>query len=137
MLKHSLIALAALGAGIVGFSATPAEAMPVQTPTIKMDAASPLLVEVKHRKYHRGRHGDRRRYRSQRFRHYHGGYWYDNPWWILPMLGAGIALGSRDRHYGGNHVEWCLNRYNSYNPRNNTWRSYSGRVRQCISPYGP
>jgi hypothetical protein len=32
-------------------------------------------------------------------------------------------------------VAWCLNRYRSYNPRTNTWVSYSGRVRQCHSPY--
>ena len=137
MLKHSLIALAALGAGIVGLSATQAEAVPVQKPAIETAAASPLLLEVRDRKWNRHRHGDRRRYRSGRYRHYHGGYWYDNPWWILPMLGAGIALGSRDRYYGGDHVAWCEDRYNSYNPRNNTWRSYSGRVHQCISPYGP
>jgi len=41
-------------------------------------------------------------------------------------------------YYGGwgrRHVEWCFNHYRSYNPRNNTWVSYSGEVRQCISPY--
>ncbi|MGH8103231.1 MAG: BA14K family protein, partial [bacterium] len=33
------------------------------------------------------------------------------------------------------HVEWCLERYRSYNPRDNTWVSYSGRVRQCDGPF--
>jgi hypothetical protein len=29
-----------------------------------------------------------------------------------------------------------LDRYRSYNPRTNTWVSYSGNVNQCNSPYG-
>jgi hypothetical protein len=138
MMKHSLIALAALGAGLIGFSAAEAQALPVQKPVIETDATSSLLAEVKHRNWQQNRHGDRRRYRSQRFRHYHGGYWYDNPWWILPMVGAGIVLGNRDRYddgYGSSHVEWCMNRYRSYNVRTNTWVAYSGRVHQCVSPY--
>ena len=56
------------------------------------------------------------------------------------MVGAGIALSNRDCYYdgyGSRHVEWCLNRYRSYNVRTNTWVSYSGRVHQCVSPYGP
>ena len=32
------------------------------------------------------------------------------------------------------HVEWCQKRYRSYNPRDNTWVTYSGKVRECISP---
>lgn len=33
------------------------------------------------------------------------------------------------------HVAWCSNRYRSYSPYDNTWVSYSGYVRQCVSPY--
>ena len=33
------------------------------------------------------------------------------------------------------HVQWCLNKYQSYNPRNNTWVAYSGQVKKCYSPY--
>ncbi len=33
------------------------------------------------------------------------------------------------------HVEWCQGRYRSYNPRDNTWVSFSGRVRECDSPF--
>ncbi len=33
------------------------------------------------------------------------------------------------------HVEWCLKRYRSYNPRDNTWVSYSGKVQECDSPF--
>lgn len=136
--RHSLIALAAMAAGFAGFSATEASAFTVQKPAVEINAASSLLVDVSHREWRRDRDGDRRRYRSHRYRHYHGGYWYANPWWIFPMIGAGIALSHRDRYgYGSNHVEWCLNRYRSYDVRTNTWVAYSGRVHQCVSPYGP
>jgi hypothetical protein len=145
MLKHSFIALAAMGAGLIGFSATEASAVTLmpQKPaatTGTMTDLSPLL-EVRHNKNHRWdrrRHGNRYHRRSNRYRHYYGGYWYENPWWILPMIGAGIALNHRNYDgYGSRHVRWCMDRYRSYNVRTNTWVSYSGDVRQCNSPYGP
>ncbi|MDX8491710.1 BA14K family protein [Mesorhizobium sp. VK22B] len=33
------------------------------------------------------------------------------------------------------HLEWCANRYRSYRPQENSYRSYSGELRPCISPY--
>lgn len=53
----------------------------------------------------------------------------------------------RDRYYRddyrpayrprrGSHVEWCLNRYRSYNPRNNLYLAYEGVYRECRSPWG-
>ncbi len=33
------------------------------------------------------------------------------------------------------HVNWCYDRYRSYRERDNTYQPYSGRRRQCISPY--
>ncbi|WP_082980390.1 BA14K family protein [Mesorhizobium sp. WSM3873] len=33
------------------------------------------------------------------------------------------------------HLEWCANRYRSYRPQENSYRSYSGEIRPCISPY--
>ncbi len=139
MLKHSLIALAAMGAGLIGFSASEASAFTAQKPIAESNAASSLLVDVSSKCRDHDR--CRRKNRSGRFRHHHGGYWYDNPWWVFPMVGAGIALSHRDRYYdygyGSNHVEWCLSRYRSYNVRTNTWVSYSGHVHQCVSPYGP
>jgi preprotein translocase subunit Sec61beta len=143
MFKHILIALAAMGAGLIGFSATEASAVTLspQKPVVAAAADNSLLVEVKkhrNRYWDRRKHGNRHHRRSNRYRHYYGGYYYENPWWILPMIGAGIALSHRNYgNYGNNHVEWCLNRYRSYNVRTNTWRSYSGHVRQCVSPYGP
>ncbi|MFN4142608.1 BA14K family protein [Aestuariivirga sp.] len=155
MLRNSLIALAALGAGIVGFSTVEASAFTLrqQTPVIET-GGSPLLTEVRHRNdhigrknwnrprtYERNRHGRRCSGWNNHCRHYYRGYYYENPWWVLPLVGAGIALSTRDYDdydgYSSRHVRWCEDRYRSYNPRNNTWVSYSGRVRECVSPYGP
>jgi len=33
------------------------------------------------------------------------------------------------------HVEWCSRRYRSYQAADNTYRSYSGNLRTCQSPY--
>ena len=40
--------------------------------------------KVHHRRYYRRRHGRRFRRRHGRYRHFHGGYWYNYPWWALP-----------------------------------------------------
>jgi hypothetical protein len=44
----------------------------------------------------------------------------------------------RPRYRGGRsslHVEWCLNRYRSYDPRTDMYRGYDGVLRYCRSPY--
>lgn len=33
------------------------------------------------------------------------------------------------------HLDWCANRYRSYDPTRNTYRSYSGGNRECVSPH--
>jgi hypothetical protein len=33
------------------------------------------------------------------------------------------------------HVEWCSQRYRSYDPADNSYNSYSGVRRECVSPY--
>ncbi|RWD61187.1 BA14K family protein [Mesorhizobium sp.] len=33
------------------------------------------------------------------------------------------------------HLQWCAARYRSYRPAENSYRSYSGELRPCISPY--
>jgi hypothetical protein len=94
------------------------------------------------------RYGKRCNYYNDNCRHYYRGGYYETPWWTLPLIvGGGIAAnndyddGYYDDDYddGGGlssrHVRYCLNKYRSYNPRNNTWVAYSGRVHQCQSPY--
>lgn len=160
MLKPSVIAIAAVFLCLVGLSASPASAFPGAARSgFEADAASPDLLAVHarggyyvyrrpHGNHHRGYRYDRhrnwshwdRRYHGPRCRswtsycrHYYSGWYYANPWWGMPMIGAGVVINS-----GGNrHVAWCEGRYRSYNRRNNTWISNSGKVRQCVSPYGP
>jgi BA14K-like protein len=89
-----------------------------------------------------GSNFERRRHRSQRFSHYHRGYYYAAPWWIeapvavatVPFRFLGAVLGVGDVRLRS-HVGWCMDRYRSYDPDDNTWVSRSGRVRQCVSPY--
>ena len=33
------------------------------------------------------------------------------------------------------HLNWCSQRYRSYNAGSNTYRAFSGEMRACISPY--
>lgn len=92
------------------------------------------------RSYYRWRDGrvyPRYRYRYGRYRHYRDGYWYATPWWLLtiPFAAAAGAAAASPGYGGSAHVRWCSDRYRSYNPRNNTWVGYSGRVYQCNSPY--
>jgi len=83
-------------------------------------------------RWDRRRHGDRFRYRRGGYDHFYDGYYYSSPWWEET---APLAVYDDDAGWGDDHTEWCLNRYRSYNPDNNTWVSYSGDVRECISPF--
>lgn len=199
MLKHSLIALASLGAGLIGFSGTQASAFTAAPQPAVQSSDNPLLLDVRNRgggnfggnygggmhnyggnynRHYGGNYGHYNGYRNYGYRNYgyrnygyrnycnpwtsncgyhnHHNNYYGNPWWVLGGIGLGYGLGYGsgyydDGYYGGGyygrgyyrggygsrHVQWCLNRYRSYNPSSNTWVSYSGRVRQCYSPYGP
>jgi hypothetical protein len=33
------------------------------------------------------------------------------------------------------HIEWCINRYRSYNPATNTFTGYDGLQHECVGPY--
>ncbi|MGX5667513.1 BA14K family protein [Rhizobium daejeonense] len=48
-----------------------------------------------------------------------------------PPPGYGMPQG---RNWG-NHVRWCLDRYQSYNPQTNRFLSSSGYFKVCRSPY--
>ncbi len=71
----------------------------------------------------RGDH-ERRHRRDARFRYYHGGFWYAEPWW------TGVVIGGNDRH-----VRWCRRHYPTYRVGSNTYITPYGRRRVCISPF--
>jgi BA14K-like protein len=80
-----------------------------------------------------------------------GGNWHhrrhhhDNDnwgWWGVPLgLGLGLALtapyygGGYNNGYGNSHVDYCMRRYRSYDPRTNTFMGYDGYRHECVGPY--
>lgn len=140
---HSLTFAAAIVLATSGVALSAQATSPLANTVI--GAENPNFTEITN-KWDRDRHGRRCSHRNDRCRHYHRGYYYETPWWTLPLIiGGGIAADRAyddyddydDSYYASadDHVQWCLDRYRSYNPRTNTWVSYSGRMRQCISPF--
>ncbi len=94
----------------------------------RFDGKAP--ISKRHRRYGNfddDRH-ERHRKRHGKFRHFHDGWWWSDPWWSYDTYATAFA-------YDDAHVEWCLRRYRSYNIRTNTFVTYKGRIRECISPY--
>lgn len=50
-------------------------------------------------------------------------------------LGAPQSPATADQQLPVAHLQWCATRYRSYRPVENSYRSYSGELRPCISPY--
>ena len=126
---------------------------------------SNLLTEVGYYRRKRGNGynnyygGNRRLYRRYGYDNCHNtwgcrryGNYYNNSWPFIGGLvlgfGSGLGYGGgygyyNDGYYGGGyrnyggggHVQWCLNRYRSYNPRTNLFMGYDGYRHRCNSPY--
>lgn len=139
---RAIFTAAAIAAGTVltlgSAGASAATLSPHLNSGVGFDADPALAAQsVQHR---RDRHWDRNRdgprYRSQRpgYRHFHEGYWYRAPWWTfsfgLPGVGLGLGVGDTN-----SHVEWCQNRYRSYNPSTDRFLGYDGDYHRCNSPY--
>jgi hypothetical protein len=75
------------------------------------------------------RHHKRYRHRYGHYNHFYNGWYYSYPWW----LGAVTVAPS----YGDDdlHVQWCYDRYRSYNEDRDAFKGYDGRWHRCISPY--
>jgi hypothetical protein len=157
--KALTVVLLAMGVGLPALSIPAAAVVPAQIGAGGNSGTtlgnSHLLTEVGSRHY-----GDRNAYRRYRyddyyFHNHHYGHThghYNN--YRVHLGGGGIGLGYgdgyrvylggdfySDDYYGGReyvyggHVEWCLNRYRSYNPRTNTFMGYDGYHHRCNSPY--
>ena len=93
-------------------------------------------------RYNWRHYGHRYAYRYPGYNYFNGGFWYASPWWSLGYANDyndyyddSYDAGYDGGYGGGSHVEWCLNRYRSYNPRTNTFMGYDGRRHYCRSPY--
>lgn len=82
---------------------------------------------------HRYRHWPRYRYRTHAYPHYYGGWWYATPWWQGPSFSFGLGVPA----YGNAHVQWCFNRFRSYDARTDSFLGYDGLRHRCRSPYRP
>jgi BA14K-like protein len=107
--------------------------------TTQTDA--PLLQDARvtigigvNQRYNRRMHGNRCSYRHDNCRNYYRGHYYQNQWWILPLV-IGSTIANSSHHMNNSHVQWCQDHYRSYNIRTNTWLSNSGQYRQCNSQY--
>lgn len=164
MFKATFIMAAALLAGMIGLQGSDARAFPIQIDTsLATEAAAQPIVLARHgggsgHGYHGGGHYNRPvykhgyhphyrpgyyngyrgrtcRYWSNSCRFYYNGWYYNSPWWTVPVIGAGVVAITNGNGSSSRHKAWCQGRYKSYNPKNNTYVSSSGKVKQCNSPY--
>jgi hypothetical protein len=96
-------------------------------------------VEQVQYRHHRGGDGYYRGHRG--YRDYRPGYRrHDNYWYPLAAFGAGALIGgalaapSRPR-YSSSHVQWCSQRYRTYDPGSDTYAPSAGVRARCASPY--
>jgi hypothetical protein len=154
-----------LAAGVIGGAmllsgGAPASAVTLPSAAVTLPAEAGMVEEVRshgrisrrgdHRRYSRRdgrrhydrhRHGPRYSYRRPGFQHYYGGYYYGSPWWTGPSIGFGITVPGVTLGLGGGyggrsaHVQWCLNRYRTYDPATDTYIPRVGQRAYCNSPY--
>ena len=154
--KYSTIVLGAmLGFGTLAFmgaGASAAAMLPLSPPAIgEANAINGGVIQVKHKNKWHKKHSNYCWNGGCYNKHKHRRNHYDRSYLYLPLvIGGGYGgynyynddygdYDDYDDYDGGGlssrHIRYCLNKYRSYNPRTNLWVSYSGRVKQCYSPY--
>jgi hypothetical protein len=123
----------ALLLGAAGLAAVPASASPV-SPSFANHQPVPKVELVSNKSWW-WKHG--RRHRDDDHRHFHEGLWFSVPFWLGAAATAPLYADpyDDDYDYGEDHIDYCLNRYQSYDVDTNTFMSYSGVRKPCISPY--
>ena len=66
-------------------------------------------------------------------RHFYRGYYYENPWWTLPLIVGGAVASQRDYadNYGDSHTQACVDRYRSYDPGSDSYLGFDGDRHRC------
>lgn len=149
----SKFAFSGVAAGLIGGAmllsgVAPASAATLPSPGFAAPGETAVVEQVARRdrdrsRYDRNRHGLRFSYVRPGYSHFYGGYYYSMPWWIGPSISLGLSVPSYGygygqgygQGYGGGHVEWCLNRYRSYDPASDTFMGYDGYRHRCNSPF--
>lgn len=129
-IKAMSVSLALL-LGVGTFAIGQASASPLSASLgTRLDPVSPSVELVDHGWW---KHGRRHRDRDHRF--FREGLWFTFPFW----LGGTTAPLYADRYYDDDfdegHYDYCFSRYRSYHMPSNTFMSYSGVRKPCISPY--
>jgi hypothetical protein len=135
-------AAALIGGVMLLFAPAPASAMALPGPALMAPGETAMVEEVQRRRgersrrYDRRRHGSRHRHRRPGFHYYYGGYYYAHPWWLAPGIGVTVPVyPAPGLHLPAAHVQWCMNRYRTYDPATDTYVPRVGVRARCISPY--
>lgn len=100
----------------------------------RREARRERRYDRRERRYDRRWHGARYSYRRPGFNYHYGGYYYANPWWLAaPAIGLGVTIPAAP--VGSGHVEWCLNRFRSYDVASDTYLGFDGYRHRCNSPF--
>ena len=132
--KRALVIAMAIGALSTGFTA--AEAMPpIQIPQIQSNSGDLVMAQFVQNNNMRGRmdwqmqrDGNRCRTRFGNCQHYHQGYYYQTPWWTLPLIIGSVAASNG----GSSHIQWCRSHYRSYNAQTDMWLGNSASTINAI-----
>jgi hypothetical protein len=151
MRKFEFTAVAAglIGGAMLLFGTAPASAATLPSPAFAATGATATVEYVdtrrydrKHVRYDRYRHGYRYSHARRGYRHYYGGYFYASPWWLAPTLSFGLVMPQYAPQYApqysgqsSGHVQWCHNRFRSYNAATDSYLGYDGQYHRCNSPY--
>lgn len=143
--------MTAVTAGMIGgtmllFGAAPASALTIPGSAFATAGETSMVEQVQRRgdrrarTYDRRRHGQRHSRSRSGYRHHYRGHYYASPWWLAaPAIGLGLGLAITPQVHGysgrSGHVQWCHNRFRSYNAATDSYLGYDGRYHRCNSPY--
>ncbi|WP_457583599.1 BA14K family protein [Ensifer canadensis] len=151
-MKKIMVTIVAAMTAVAGI--VPAQAAPLAVSKSQvLTQADVQSVQYRRDDRRRGWHNGYRGYEDRRpgYRQSDDGWWYP-----LAAFGAGAILGGAigsqqpqyreplyrepqyrpaPSEYSSAHVDWCLSRYRSYRPYDNTYVPRAGVRAQCMSPY--
>ncbi len=143
-LKFTAVAAGLIGGAMLLFATAPASAATLPGAALAAPGDTAMVEQVNRhnrdraRRYDWRRDGQRHRYPRSGYRHQYGGYHYASPWWLgAPSFGLSVIV--PQPQYSGHthsaHVDWCFNRFRSYNAATDRYLGYDGLYHRCNSPY--
>ena len=152
----STLCAAAMAMTAVATTSVVTQAAPI-VPMVRGNLPTSDVQQVNHNSRGYYRSGSNYYYNGHRgYNHYRPGYRsYGDYWFPAGAFVAGALLGGAlaspgpgyyaPRYYAprrvyrssgsSSHVEWCYNRYRSYDAASDTYQPYNGPRRTCYSPY--